>query len=110
MDWNTVYGKVFHDDAGEAYGVIRMLQQGDRNELFSSSVKPFAGDDCGNYFLRTDDGVSFWDHETGNVTRLATSEKAFVDRLTEPRLVMLGEGHVRHAWIASDFLKLLNKK
>ncbi|WP_220669721.1 SMI1/KNR4 family protein [Paraburkholderia fungorum] len=110
MDWNKIYGKVFHDDAGEEYGVIRTLPQGDRNELFSSSFKPFAVDDCGNYFLRTDDGVSFWDHETGNVTRLAASENAFIDRLTEPRPVTLEEGQVRRAWIDPDFLKRLNKK
>lgn len=87
-----------------------MPPQGDRNKFFSSSVKPFAVDDCGNYFLRTDDGVSFWDHETGNVTRLVTSENAFVERLTEPRPVALEEGQARRAWIDPDFLKRLNKK
>ena len=91
---------------GHVFGIIRNLQYDIVAESFIESLfTPFAEDECGNIFSVSEKGEIFWwDHETGDLTRLASSFSEFCEHCSEPEDVMYDENQVQSAWIDPKFL------
>ncbi len=110
MHLAQIEGKVFRRADGEMYGVIRGLEGATPTEIMEQSCTAFAEDECGNYFIKGEGFIGFWDHETNEVTKLARFAQEFVDGLILPSEVALPQAKVVSAWIDSDFLKNLEIK
>tara|TARA_Y100001001_G_scaffold159926_1_gene181663 strand:- start:1668 stop:1997 length:330 start_codon:yes stop_codon:yes gene_type:complete len=100
---NQIYGKVFKATDGTEYGVLRKASGPYPDDVLKADV--IAEDECGNYFLESAAGVSFWDHETGQASIIAESLKKFVDCCVAPSEVDLERGKVESAWIDPEFAK-----
>lgn len=106
MEVEKVKGLVFKfPTSGEIYGTIRPLDAVLFIEGFPVEAwTPFADDDCGNLFAASDDGcIAFWDHETGEITKIADSFDEFVAHCTKHDDVELEEGQVISTWVNPDF-------
>jgi hypothetical protein len=91
--------------SGEVYGMIRPLNTSSIIEEFPVETwTPFAGDDCGNLFAASINGhIAFWDHETGEITKLADSFGEFSKHCTKDDDVELEEGQVISTWANPKF-------
>jgi len=107
IDLEQVIGLTFkHPETGCEYGVIRRMT-GKPTPPFVGYT-PFAEDECGNAFVEANDSsISFWDHETDDLTRLAPDWKSFVANCQEPTQVDLDPAQVKSAWIDPEFAKEL---
>jgi hypothetical protein len=98
-----------HAETGEVFGTIRELS-GDSESHPAANLNclPFAEDGCGNAFVRSRDGrVMFWDHETDELTLLATDWDGFRQGCHHPEPVELDESQVESAWIDPALAKEL---
>ena len=110
---NTVIGKVFlHPVTKIEYGQIRIPPTPTAfSTLDGTSYDALAEDGCGNYFTKTKDGaVWFWDHETDELVRFASSVSEFISRCTDPQPVELNPDRVRSVWVDPNFAKSLGMK
>lgn len=108
MDITKIKGMDFTSpSSGEEYGTIRELQGPVTPDFFvDSSWTPFAEDGCGNYFATSEQGsVIFWDHETDDITVLASSIDEFCKSCALPEEVELDEDQVESLWIDPEFAK-----
>jgi hypothetical protein len=105
-------GKVFmHPVTKEEYGPIRRSSRNHFSNLRGTSLEALAEDSCGNYFTITEDGaVCFWDHETDDLVRLASSVSEFATHCIERPPVELNPSQVKSAWINPAFAKSLGMK
>lgn len=101
--------KVFKSDAGEEFGTIRELQGELPSDLDLKILKPFAEDDCGNYFVVLNSEICFWDHETREVRMLAKSTDDFIKSLHVRDVISLDNVQIRSAWIDPEFAAQLKK-
>lgn len=90
------------------YGVRNLLDvrawRARRKALRTYDV--FGEDDCGNEYLRAHDGkIFFWDHETGDIRRIAESLAAFLSALGPQPEVKLKPGQAKEVWIDPAFLE-----
>ena len=97
----STYGKVFKNDNGEAFGIIRETKPPYPVELSDTNV--LAEDECGNYFIEIDGEVVFWDHETNGRKVLSSSLKEFVSGCEAPSEVELDPGQVESVWVDPEF-------
>ena len=104
MNIDQIKGKVFRCATGQEFGVIRQLSGHVPVEVSMQSCVAFAEDDCGNYFVQNMDFIGFWDHETGEITKLSSSANEFVAALIQPAENQLRNGQVVSAWIDPEFL------
>ena len=110
---NAVVGKVFtHPATKEEYGPLR-LPQGTKS--FSTqegiSFDILAEDSCGNCFTTAKNGaVWFWDHETDDLTELASSVSDLVAHCADLKPVEFDPKQVKSAWIDPAFAKSLGMK
>jgi hypothetical protein len=110
MDYSQVAGKVFRAPSGEEFGTFRALGDGPLPSWIAARKQtPFAIDDCGNFFVRDDQKIYFLDHETDELTLLASSEDEFLAGLHTPEPAELMPGQVKRVWIDPDFLKKVAK-
>ncbi|MCG7200220.1 SMI1/KNR4 family protein [Marinobacter pelagius] len=100
---NQIYGKVFKATDGTEYGVLRKASGPYPDDVPKADL--IAEDECGNFFLKSAAGVSFWDHETGQASIIAESMEEFVDCCVAPSEVELERGKVKSAWIDPEFAK-----
>ena len=98
-----VIGKVFRHCNGSEYGVIREPRHPYPADLADRIV--LAEDDCGNYFLKVDNSIVFWDHELNEELVLASNIHDFVSKCKEPAEVALKPGQVKATWIDPEFAK-----
>jgi hypothetical protein len=108
----SVKGKVFRNTSTkEVLGTIRPLAAAEKRTTLSGvHLDAIADDDSGNSFVIGNDGaVSFWDHETDEVTRLADSVPEFAAACEEPEPVELKPGQVKSVWIDPAFAKSLGR-
>lgn len=103
MDLSSIEGKVFQLNPGQAFGPIRPIQGGLPEELEGQNA--IAEDSCGNYFLKNGESIVFWDHETSEITNLASPFIEFSGKCVEPIEVKLEEGQVESVWVDTDFAK-----
>lgn len=109
-DLKQVAGLVFtHPATGEEYGIIRQIQG--KAAASIAGQTPFAEDGCGNEFVQAQDSsIHFWDHETEELTRLASDWDSFVANCEKPKPVELDLAQVKSAWIDPEFAKQLGIK
>lgn len=110
---STVRGKVFsHPVTKVEYGQIRIPPTPTAfSTLDGTSYDAPPEDGCGNYFTKTEDSaVSFWDHETDELVRLADSVSEFIAHCTDPLPVELDPKRVKKVWIDPKFAKSLGMK
>jgi hypothetical protein len=110
---NTVLGKVFiHPVTKEGYGQIRLpLSPTNFSTLDGTSFDVLAEDDCGNCFTTREDGsVWFWDHETDDLVRVASSVSDFVAHCIDPPPVELDPTRVKSVWIDPTFAKSIGRE
>lgn len=103
MRIQSIVGLVFRDSRGNEFGRIRELGGPIPNELQTSPFNVFAEDESGNYFVMSSGSVGFWDHETREVTVLASSESEFLAGISSPSRVSLNPEQVRAAWLDPTF-------
>jgi len=103
MRMESIAGLVFRDSCGNEFGRIRAVGGSLPNELQSSSFSAFAEDECGNYFVKNDSSIGFWDHETHEVTILASSESQFLAGVAPPSSVSLNPSQVKSVWVDPEF-------
>jgi hypothetical protein len=96
---------VFRSKSGEFFGAIRPLGGTVPEALSLAHGEVFAEDDCGNYFLRRDDQVVFWDHENGQFEVLAHTFERFLDGLKLCPPAAIKPGQIKLAWIDPAFAK-----
>lgn len=108
---NAVIGKVFvHPVTNESFGPIREPAEPTVSLLGGTLLPVVAEDCCGNYFLRTGDGiVQFWDHETDELTDLANSLAEFLGYCVDPAPVEFDLARVKSSWIDPEFAKSIGK-
>jgi hypothetical protein len=106
-DLEKITGLVFtRPETGEQFGCIRPCEGEHDHPARRAHWTPFAEDDCGNAFVVSLDGrVAFWDHETDEITHLATDWTAFVRGCAEQKPVELDPLKVKSAWIDPAFAK-----
>lgn len=110
MDFSQIAGKAFQAPSGEEFGTFRALGPGPVPDWVVAQKKiPFAQDDCGNFFVRDNGTFYFLDHETDELTLLASSEDEFLAGIHPIQPVELKPGQVKSAWINPDFLKKFTK-
>ena len=100
---NQIFGKVFRTSDGSEFGVIRKTSAPLPEELSESDV--IAEDECGNYFVRENRSIHFWDHETSKFTILANSVNEFIAGCAAPSEVELEPGQVKSVWVDPEFAK-----
>jgi hypothetical protein len=105
-DLGAIFGKEFDSKlTGADYGVFRkcaaILPADFSIPKFGT---PFAEDGCGNFFTEAQNGgICFWDHETHDVTVIATSWEEFARGCREPKEVTLKPGQVKRVWVNPNF-------
>ena len=104
MRIESILGLVFRDSLGNEFGRIRAL--GSASSV-PSSLRAFAEDECGNYFVKSGSSVGFWDHETREVTILARSESEFFAGIGPPSSVDLSPEQIKSAWLDPTFAESL---
>jgi hypothetical protein len=91
---------------GLCYGVRECgtrLPEGFSDSKFGA---PIAEDDSGNIVTVLPGGsVSFWDHETDQLTVIASSWDEFASGWVAPKPVNFEPGQVKSGWIDPDFAK-----
>lgn len=93
-----------HPDTAEQYGPIRSCESEQIHPAKRGDWTPVAADDCGNAFIVSRDGiVSFWDHETDEITHLASDWTVFSEGCAKPRLPELDPLQVRSVWVDPAF-------
>jgi hypothetical protein len=105
---SLIFGKEFDSKlTGTGYGVLRECGAGLPDGFSVTKFgTPFAEDSSGNLFTRTESGrVCFWDHETDDLTVIASSWEEFVSGCVPPREVKLKPGQVKSAWMDPEFAK-----
>ncbi len=107
LDISVVDGLVFSAKGSDAeFGAIRPAEAQEKHCLNETELVHIADDDSGNAFaVATDGAILFWDHETNDLTKLASSWTEFVDGCALPGPVELDERDVRSAWIDPSFAK-----
>lgn len=110
---NTIVGKVFIDPVTKkGYGGIIRLPKTARkfSTLDGIIFDALADDGVGNFFTTALDGtVFFWDHETDDLTRIASSVAEFVGNCVVPEPVELDPSQVMSVWIDPTFAKSIGK-
>ncbi|SRR5258706_12603080 len=109
----SVLGKVFmHPVTKETYGPMRLPSRHSQfSTLDGNSLDPLAEDPCGNCFTAADDGaVLFWDHETDDLIRLASSISEFVANCVDAPPVESDPAQVKSVWIDPKFAKSIGKR
>jgi hypothetical protein len=107
-DLSAVFGKEFDSKlTGNGYGIIRKCGAVLPSDFSISKFgTPFAEDGCGNLFTQTQIGsICFWDHETDDLTVIASSWEEFTSGCVEPKEVKLKPGQVKRVWIDPKFLE-----
>jgi hypothetical protein len=105
-DLGVIFGKDFDSKlTGSGYGVFRkcgaVLPADFSITKFGT---PFAEDSCGNLFTQIQSGrICFWDHETDDLTVIASSWEEFVGGCVEPKEVKLKPGQVKRVWVDPNF-------
>ena len=99
--------KIFKSIAGEEFGVIGELQGALPPSFDTKIYTPFAEDECGNYFIERCGEISFWDHETAEFIKLASSIDDFLNALSVPDVTCLDTAKVKSAWIDPEFAEQL---
>ncbi|UXK09530.1 SMI1/KNR4 family protein [Shewanella putrefaciens] len=105
---NRAFGKIFKSETGVEYGVIRKAKEPFPEVLSTSNV--LAEDDCGNYFILSNEAVCFWDHETGENAFLSKSVDDFVSMCSAPEEAELEPSQIESAWIDPEFAKQIGIK
>jgi hypothetical protein len=105
-------GKAFiHPLTKEQYGPICRSSRTYFSKFDGTSFEALAEDSGGNYFTTTEDGaVCFWDHETDDLVRLASSVSEFANHCIERPPVELNPSQVKSVWINPAFAKSLGVK
>ena len=110
----TIVGKVFlHPVTKESYGgVIRLPRVPSTfTNLDGLMFDILVEDGCGNCFTTALDGaVWFWDHETDDLARVASSVSEFISRCVDPEPVELDPNQVEAVWIDPEFAKSIGKQ
>jgi len=94
---------------GEAKYELRSLLPTDAwrsgADIDHPELRIIGGDSCGNHFLIGAAGsVSFWDHETDEVTSLSPKLELFLGALVSPTPVTLKPGQVKRVWVDPTFI------
>lgn len=102
-----VINKIFVDPTSKKeYGSLRPCP---KDEMLPAGLpaewEPFAYDDCGNYFLFRGNEVSFWDHETGDLTVLNCTTDNFESYCIDQQDIKLDPSQVESSWIDPKFGK-----
>lgn len=103
MDLSSIEGKVFQLNPDQEFGPVRAVQGDLPEELKGQNV--IAEDSCGNYFLKNGELILFWDHETSEMTNLASTFIDFYSKCVVPTEVELEEGQVESVWVDPEFAK-----
>ena len=97
----SAYGKVFKDEYGDEFGIIRETNPPYPDELLGSNV--LAEDESGNYFIEIAGEVLFWDHETNGQQVLSSTVNEFISGCEAPAKVELVPGQVESVWVDPEF-------
>ncbi|MBO2587859.1 SMI1/KNR4 family protein [Shewanella algae] len=100
---NRAFSKVFINEEGVEFGIIRKAKLPFPSEL--EGAKVLAEDESGNYFIEVDEAVYFWDHETSATEFLASSLDNFISGCAEPEAVELKPDQVKSVWVDPEFAK-----
>jgi hypothetical protein len=100
---NRIFGKVFKDDVGNEFGVIRKTTLPFPEDI--SEYEVIAEDECGNYFLNISDCIIFWDHETNTKVELSKTLHEFISKCTQPSEIELDPSDIISVWVDPDFAK-----
>ena len=105
---SAILGKEFRSKlTGSSYGVFRKCGSSLPADFSVPRFgSPVVEDGSGNLFTQTTDGsICFWDHETDDLTVIASSWDEFVGGCVEPEEVELNPAQVKSAWIDPEFAK-----
>ena len=100
---NRVFGKMFKDNRGNEFGVIREAHSPFSDDLSGYDV--LAEDDCGNYFVIVSNCIFFWDHETNKMTELSKTLDEFVSNCFDASDIELDPNEVISVWVDPEFAK-----
>src|ERR1700733_14845177 len=112
-DLSLIFGKEFESKlTGSSYGIFRkcgtILPSGFTIIKFGT---PFAEDGCGNLFTQTQNGsICFWDHETDELTVIASSWEEFMSCCITPKEVELKPQQIKSVWVNPEFAKKMGIK
>jgi hypothetical protein len=107
-DPSVTFGKEFNSKlTGGGYGIFRKCGGALPSDFSITKFgTPFAEDGSGNLFTQTQNGsICFWDHETDDLTVIASSWEEFASGCVEPKAVKLKPGQVKSAWMNPEFAK-----
>jgi len=107
-DLKAIFGKEFESKlTGDGYGVFRACAPVLPADFTTAAFgRPFAEDDGGNLFTELPDGnICFWDHETDDLTVIASTWDDFAKSCIPPKPVELKPGQVKSVWVDPEFAK-----
>ena len=97
------FGKVFKNNNGNEFGIIREAHSPYPDELSEYNV--IAEDVCGNYFVMISSVIFFWDHETNEMVELSKTLDEFLSNCSEGSEVQLDPNDVISVWVDPEFAK-----